>query len=204
MNYSRLLWAALLAGAAGTALAAEVVNDDLVVRNSLCVGSDCEATEEFGFDTIRLKTDDPVLRFQDTSSIEDFPTNDWLMGIVSDGPDATPRFYIHDVDAGADVMRLEAGEDGGVALGAGAATEPGAVSVGAPGGERRIANVADGVEPTDALTVGQLEAFTDTVTDDLAVNAERKAALDARLDTLEQDLEALVTRLDALLASGNP
>jgi autotransporter adhesin len=48
---------------------------------------------------------------------------------------------------------------GSVALGQGSiANLPNTVSVGAPGAERRIANVAAGVNTTDAVNVGQLEA----------------------------------------------
>ena len=48
---------------------------------------------------------------------------------------------------------------GSVALGQGSiANLPNTVSVGAPGAERRITNVAPGVNPTDAVNVGQLEA----------------------------------------------
>ena len=44
-----------------------------------------------------------------------------------------------------------------VALGANSvATQPNTVSVGAPGSERRITNVAAGVAPTDAVNVSQL------------------------------------------------
>jgi hypothetical protein len=46
-----------------------------------------------------------------------------------------------------------------VAIGQGSiASQPNTVSVGAPGAERRITNVAAGVNPTDAVNVGQLEA----------------------------------------------
>lgn len=45
---------------------------------------------------------------------------------------------------------------GSVALGAGSqATRENTVSVGAPGAERQITNVAAGVEKTDAVNVGQ-------------------------------------------------
>ena len=46
-----------------------------------------------------------------------------------------------------------------MALGQGSiANLPNTVSVGAPGAERRITNVAAGVNPTDAVNVGQLHA----------------------------------------------
>jgi autotransporter adhesin len=54
---------------------------------------------------------------------------------------------------------VQAGASNSVALGQGSiATEPQTVSVGVPGGERRITNVAAGVNPTDAVNVSQLNA----------------------------------------------
>ena len=40
---------------AGVAQADQVITDDLIVQNSLCVGFDCTNGESFGFDTLRLK-----------------------------------------------------------------------------------------------------------------------------------------------------
>lgn len=54
--------------------------------------------------------------------------------------------------------------DNSVALGAGSvASAPNTVSVGAPGAERRITNVAAGIDPTDAVNVGQLTAGLNSV-----------------------------------------
>nr|WP_281247872.1 YadA-like family protein [Paraburkholderia lycopersici] len=51
-----------------------------------------------------------------------------------------------------------------VALGAGSiASEANTVSVGAPGNERRITNVAPGINPTDAVNVSQLNAVQGSV-----------------------------------------
>ncbi|MFC7399355.1 YadA family autotransporter adhesin [Chelatococcus sp. GCM10030263] len=51
-----------------------------------------------------------------------------------------------------------------VALGAGSvADQPNTVSVGAPGAERRITNVAPGIAPNDAVNVGQLYTYTQSM-----------------------------------------
>jgi autotransporter adhesin len=56
--------------------------------------------------------------------------------------------------------RVQAGATDSVALGRGSvATEGDTVSVGSAGSERRITNVADGINDSDAATVGQLTAF---------------------------------------------
>jgi trimeric autotransporter adhesin len=55
--------------------------------------------------------------------------------------------------------QVESGANNSVALGAGSvATEANTVSVGSPGNERTISNVAAGVNPTDAANVGQVSA----------------------------------------------
>ena len=52
-----------------------------------------------------------------------------------------------------------------VALGANSiANQPNTVSVGAPGAERRITNVALGIAPTDAVNVSQLQGLQSQVT----------------------------------------
>ena len=45
----------LAVGSAGPANADQVINDDLIVVGSECVGFDCASGEVFGFDTLRLK-----------------------------------------------------------------------------------------------------------------------------------------------------
>ncbi len=55
------LWTGLLvAGAASlllsvSAVADQVILDDLIVDGSACIGFDCVNGESFGFDTIRIK-----------------------------------------------------------------------------------------------------------------------------------------------------
>jgi autotransporter adhesin len=57
-----------------------------------------------------------------------------------------------------------------VALGAGSiATAHNAVSVGSTGNERRITNIAPGVNATDAATVGQLNIFDDRFANGVAM-----------------------------------
>src|SRR5690606_38850022 len=51
-----------------------------------------------------------------------------------------------------------------VALGAGSvATQANTVSVGSPGNERRVTNVAPGVAPSDAATVGHVQSLVSEV-----------------------------------------
>jgi hypothetical protein len=55
----------------------DVIPDDLIVQGSACVGLDCVNGEVFGFDTVRLKENNTRLQFDDTSTSQGFPTNNW-------------------------------------------------------------------------------------------------------------------------------
>jgi trimeric autotransporter adhesin len=67
-----------------------------------------------------------------------------------------------------------------VAIGSGSvANEDDSVSVGAPGNHRRITNVANGIAPTDAVTVGQvlsLRALIDDVRRECGLPAQTARA----------------------------
>lgn len=202
MNISKILvLPGLFALAFSSNLVAdEVILDDLIVNGgdtgSLCVGTPCIDGEEFGFDTIRVKSETPQIRFQDTSVSAEFPTIDWLMGIT-DNDDSNPAyFFIQEADSGLNALVLEPGEDGGVALGVGASVEAGAVSVGAIGDERKVTHVAEATEDTDAVNLAQFNVF---VADTTANTAAEAAALEAQIDDMNTRMDALDTRLDDLL-----
>jgi hypothetical protein len=76
--------------------------------------------------------------------------------------------------------RIETGATGSVALGRGSvATEANTVSVGSVGNERRIVNLAPGVNPTDAVNVSQLNTVdqkTRVNAKNIAINAQNIAA----------------------------
>lgn len=137
-------------------LADQVIRDDLIVQGSSCIGEDCQVSTTFEFDTLQLVSPTPGISFVDTSSASGFPTNDWRMGVGSE-EQGTSYFFIHDSTANLSVLKLSAGENGGVALGAGSTLQDNAVSVGSVNAQRRVTHVADGVNPTDAVNLGQLQ-----------------------------------------------
>ncbi len=172
----RILLAAVLLLMPVAAAADEVITDNLTVDGSLCVGSECAEGEVFGFDTLKLKTANPQIRFMDTSNTEGFPTNDWTMGVAAGNENST-IFYVNDVETGSTVLQLSSGTSGGVALGAGSELVDNAISVGSVGAERQIKHVDNGTEPNDAVNVSQLEQVA--------------AAITSRIDDLVSRLEAL-------------
>jgi len=87
----------------------QVINDDLIVGFSACIGNDCVNGETFGFDTLRLKENNLRIKFQDTSTAGSFPTNDWELTANDSANGGANRFSIRDVDAGRDIFTVEAG-----------------------------------------------------------------------------------------------
>jgi autotransporter adhesin len=86
--------------------------------------------------------------------------------------------------------------DNSVAIGAGSqATQANSVSVGSAGHERTITNVANGVNPTDAVNVSQL--------DDAIAEAKNwsKDYVDQRFQGVDQELNRIGNRANAGIAS---
>ncbi len=87
----------------------QVINDDLIVVGSECVGLDCADGESFGFDTIRLKENNLRIRFMDTSTAAGFATNDWQLTANGSGDGGKNFFSVDDIDGGRTPFLLEAG-----------------------------------------------------------------------------------------------
>ena len=160
----------------------QVILDDLIVDGSQCVGAGCSNGEEFGFDTLKLKSDTPMIRFEDTSSTSSFPSSDWSAGVEDDVNDVS-RFVVK-FGNGATVLSLPATESGGIGLGANSAIEPNAVSVGAPGIERKIVHVANGTNATDAVNKSQLDQMQVDFQTKLILIGTRIDNLTTRVDNL--------------------
>jgi hypothetical protein len=60
-----------------TIQADQVIEDDLIVRGSECLGLDCVNEQEFSFSTLLLKENNLRVFLHDTSNTASFPTNDW-------------------------------------------------------------------------------------------------------------------------------
>ncbi|HKV08987.1 MAG TPA: hypothetical protein VJ725_12665 [Thermoanaerobaculia bacterium] len=74
----------------------QVIPDDLIVQQSLCVGFDCVNNESFGFDTIRLKENNTRIKFEDTST-GSFPSNDWQLTANDSASGGSNKFSIEDI-----------------------------------------------------------------------------------------------------------
>ena len=184
MKYFHTLAFALSATAChlSTAHADQVILDDLIVTESACIGPNCLEDMDFGFSTLVIDGTDPSLLFSDTSVAASFPTADWQVGVNS----GTNTFAISSEGLGQDVFAIS--EDGdAVAIGAGATLASGTVSI----GNLRLANAADGVAPTDAVTLGQLNAAVAALPTDFSAALTANAANSARLTQLSQEIDAV-------------
>jgi len=85
---------------APSAFADQVIDDDLIVVGSNCVGLDCVANESFGFDTLRFRENNTRIRFDDTSTSAGFPSNDWGLQANETASGGANRFMLVDETAG--------------------------------------------------------------------------------------------------------
>jgi len=201
-SYTFLTQGLLLASLSLSASADQVILDDLIVNGSQCVGSACTDSEAFNFDTVLYKSDDPAISFQDTSSSASFPTNDWQLGFSDDNSTVTPYFYLKDVDANANLLVLQSGTSGGVAIGADSTLEDDSISVGSANHTRKVVFVANGVADSDAANMAQFTTFTanaeaNVAGDIVTINSDI-SNLQTSLTSLQTRLENLATRIDGL------
>jgi hypothetical protein len=85
-----------------------VINDDLIVDGSACIGFDCVNGESFGFDTIRLKENNLRIKFDDTSVAASFPRNDWQLTANDSANGGASKFSIDDISGGRTPFTVEA------------------------------------------------------------------------------------------------
>lgn len=105
--------ALLSAAISGGVLAAEqVIGDGLVVRDTQCLGGDCQNgdTTTAGFDTLILREQNLRIFFDDMSSSGgSFPNNDWRILINGTNSGGADYFGIEDSTAGVTPFRIDAG-----------------------------------------------------------------------------------------------
>ena len=85
-----------------------VINDDLIVDGSACIGFDCVNGESFGFDTIRIKENNLRIKFDDTSVAASFPRNDWQLTANDSANGGASKFSIDDISGNRTPFTVEA------------------------------------------------------------------------------------------------
>lgn len=96
-------------GRSGPVLAPKdfVINDDLIVTLSACIGNDCVNGESFGFDTLRLKENNTRIRFFDTS-VGTFPSVDWEIQANDSANGGQNWLRVNDLDNARSPFTIEA------------------------------------------------------------------------------------------------
>ena len=92
----------------GATLPDFVINDDLIVDGSACIGFDCVNGESFGFDTIRLKENNLRIKFDDTSVAASFPRTDWQLTANASANGGASKFSIDDISGSRTPFTVEA------------------------------------------------------------------------------------------------
>ncbi|UCH97488.1 MAG: TrbC/VirB2 family protein, partial [Candidatus Aminicenantes bacterium] len=85
-----------------------VINDDLIVDGSACIGFDCVNGESFGFDTLRLKEHNLRIKFDDTSTAASYPRNDWQLTANDSANGGASKFSIDDISGNRTPFTVEA------------------------------------------------------------------------------------------------
>ncbi|MCP4658333.1 MAG: hypothetical protein GY856_23210 [bacterium] len=96
-----------------------VINNDLIVDGSACVGFDCADGWTFSFTTIGMSEHNTRIKFDDTSYTASYPNNDWQLLANDSSNGGTEKFSIVDCGdndsqgncSGSTVFTVEAGAD---------------------------------------------------------------------------------------------
>ncbi|MCP4658334.1 MAG: hypothetical protein GY856_23215, partial [bacterium] len=96
-----------------------VINNDLIVDGSACVGFDCSNGWSFAFTTIGMSEHNTRIKFDDTSSTYSYPNNDWQLLANASSNGGKEKFSIIDCGdndsqgncSGSTVFTVEAGAD---------------------------------------------------------------------------------------------
>ncbi|WP_425054026.1 hypothetical protein [Psychromarinibacter sp. S121] len=107
-GFARVAATGALLALATAAQADFVINDDLIVDGSACIGFDCVNGESFSFDTIRLKENNLRIKFDDTSVAGSYPRNDWELLINDSVNGGQSKFSIRDVSGNRTPFTIEA------------------------------------------------------------------------------------------------
>jgi len=156
--YSPLISFAVLA-CSHASYADQMINDDLIVTGSECVGFDCVNNENFGFSTIKLKENNTRIEFNDTSTSG--TVSDWLIK-ANDSTNGGGNYFglteiqsgdgntdplVFRIDSGAPELSLYVDNQGNLRLTTATA---------------RIINLADPVNDSDAANLRTVNTIIST------------------------------------------
>lgn len=83
-------------------------NDDVIIDGSTCIGNDCYTGLAFGFDTLVFRENNLRIFFDDTSTISNYPRNDWGIEINASQDGGGNYFAIKDRTNTSTPFKIEA------------------------------------------------------------------------------------------------
>lgn len=86
----------------------QIINADVLIKGSQCLGNDCVDPESFGYSTLRLKENNVRIEFDDTSMPGGFPDNDWELIANDNFNGGLNKFYLWDRTHSREVLTIEA------------------------------------------------------------------------------------------------
>ncbi len=74
------------------------VNDDMSVVGNACIGWDCENDESYNNEVLKIKENNPVILFHDTSDSAEFPRRNWMIEANERANGGADAFKVIDCD----------------------------------------------------------------------------------------------------------
>ncbi|HYR28878.1 MAG TPA: hypothetical protein VEU30_10460, partial [Thermoanaerobaculia bacterium] len=81
--------------------------DDVSAQVGVCAGTDCTASESYGFASIKMKENNTRLKWEDTSSSAGFATTDWQLSAGDTFSGGVEKFFLEDLTAGTVPVLIE-------------------------------------------------------------------------------------------------
>jgi len=83
--------------------------DDVAATGGVCAGADCTSTETYGGATIKLKSNNTRLKFEDTSTSPGFATTDWQISANDSISGGANKLFVEDLTAATSPFTIEGG-----------------------------------------------------------------------------------------------
>jgi hypothetical protein len=84
-------------------------SDFVSAAGGLCGGADCTSTESMGAATIKGKSNNVRLKFEDTSTLSGFPSTDWQLSANDSFSGGANKFFVEDLTAATVPFTIEGG-----------------------------------------------------------------------------------------------
>jgi len=81
--------------------------DDVTAQGGVCAGTDCAASETYGFASIKMKENNTRLKFEDTSTTAGFASTDWQLSANDTSSGGANKLFVEDLTAATSPFVIE-------------------------------------------------------------------------------------------------